>query len=261
MIRNTTSVGTGSLLPGMANLSAISAGRATPHPVNDTTNEDGLFTHGLRSGVRELAVCFDLYDDATGLPTVLDALNRFGIRVTFFVNGEFLRRHPAAARDIVEAGHEMASLFYAPIELSNARYRIDGDFITRGLARNEDEFFQAVGAELGLIWHPPFFSVSQEIIAAAAEAGYKTIGRDVDPMDWVTRDESKRIAVEQFTVAEMIDRIMGQKQHGSIIPIRMGLLSGGRSDYLFNHIGLLLDALVRDGYSVVPVSTLMEHSR
>jgi hypothetical protein len=59
----------------------------------------------------------------------------------------------------------------------------------------------------------------------------------------------------------MIDRIVAQKQPGSIIPIRLGVLSGGRGDYLFSRIGLLLNALVREGYSVVPISTLMEHAR
>ena len=59
----------------------------------------------------------------------------------------------------------------------------------------------------------------------------------------------------------MIDRIVEAKRPGSIIPIRLGVLSGGRSDYLFLRLDVLLDALVRAGYGVVPVSTLMEHAR
>jgi hypothetical protein len=59
----------------------------------------------------------------------------------------------------------------------------------------------------------------------------------------------------------MIDRIMDTKRPGSIIPLRLGILSGGRSDYLFLRIDVLLDALVRSGYTVVPVSTLMEHAQ
>jgi hypothetical protein len=59
----------------------------------------------------------------------------------------------------------------------------------------------------------------------------------------------------------MIDRIMEEKQPGSIIPIRLGLLPGGRTDYLYTRIGVLLDALIREGYAIVPVSTLIEHAR
>jgi peptidoglycan/xylan/chitin deacetylase (PgdA/CDA1 family) len=277
MIRNTASVGTAALLPGSAYLGLLSgetpespAGSATtpagslasPGALVPASPEiPGLFTHGRRGGIREAALCFDLYDDITGLPEVLDALNRFGVRATFFLNGEFIRRHPAAALEISSRGHETASMFFAPIDFSDARYRIGDDFISRGLARNEDEFYRASGRELSLLWHPPYYAVSAEIIGAAAGAGYKTIGRDVDPMDWVSRDDVSRIALAQDSAADMVDRIMELKQPGSVIPVRLGLLPGGRRDYLFTRVNVLLDALVRAGYSLVPVSTLMEHSQ
>jgi peptidoglycan/xylan/chitin deacetylase (PgdA/CDA1 family) len=236
MIRNIASVGTNSLLPGVD-------------------------YQGRRTGLRELSLCFDLYDDAEGLPWVLEALNRFGAKATFFLNGEFVRRHPGAARDIAAAGHEAASMFFAPLDLSDARYRISDDFITRGLARNEDEFFQAAGAELGLLWHAPYYAHSTDISGAAFKAGYTTITRDIDPLDWVSREEEQRLGLVQYSASDIVDRIMEAKKPGSIIPVRLGLLSGGRKDYLFNRINVLLDALVREGYSVVPVSTLLERGR
>jgi peptidoglycan/xylan/chitin deacetylase (PgdA/CDA1 family) len=209
---------------------------------------------------RELAVCFDLYDDATGLPRVLATLRYYGIKATFFINGEFIRRFPGAVRDIVDDGHEAASMFFVPIDLSDSRYRINVDFISQGLARNEDEFYSVTGRELALLWHPPYFALSSEFAAAAAKAGYKTIGRDVDPLDWVTRDAAAGRALVQYSAAEMVDRIMDTKKPGSVIPIRLGLLPGGRGDYLYNRLGVLLDALIRAGYTVVPVSTLIEHA-
>jgi peptidoglycan/xylan/chitin deacetylase (PgdA/CDA1 family) len=265
MIRNTASVGTSALLPNAGWVSyppeGSSGTRGGGSAASASPEIPGLFTHGPRGGIREAALCFDLYDDITGLPEVLDALNRFGVRATFFLNGEFIRRHPAAAREISGKGHETASMFFAPIDLSDARYRIGNDFISRGLARNEDEFYRASGEELSLLWHPPYYAASAEIIGAAAGAGYKTIGRDVDPMDWVSRDDVNRIALSQTSAADIIDRIVETKQPGSVIPIRLGLLPGGRRDYVFNRINVLLDALIRSGYSLVPVSTLMEHAR
>jgi peptidoglycan/xylan/chitin deacetylase (PgdA/CDA1 family) len=263
MIRNTASVGTVSLLPGIEALEGASVERVVSGNAGAAGDaaSGALFVHGKRAGLREVGLAFDLYDDAAGLPGVLDALNRFGLKATFFLNGEFIRRHPSAARDIVAAGHETASMFFAPIDLSDARYRIDRDFISRGLARNEDEFYRVSGAELGLLWHAPYYAASSEIIAAAQAVGYKTVGRDVDPMDWVSRDEAKRISISQYSASDMIDRIIDSKQPGSIIPIRLGLLPGGRNDYLFNRIDVLLDALIRSGYGVVPVSTVIEHAR
>ncbi|MDR2901141.1 MAG: polysaccharide deacetylase family protein [Treponema sp.] len=258
MIRNVSSVGTVSLFPGTSELY---------EKVDLNTNEivdnspESVFTHGRRNGLREVALAFDLIDDDRGLPQTLDALNRFGIKATFFLNGEFIRRHPGGAKNIVNAGHETASMFFAPIDLSDSRYQIDQNFLTRGLARNEDEFFSAAQAELSLLWHPPYYYASRDMIEAAASIGYRTIGRDVDPMDWVLRKDVRGAVLSQLTAADIVDQIMKAKKPGSIIPIRLGLLPGGRDDYLFNNLDLLLDALTKNGYSIVPVSTLIDHSR
>jgi peptidoglycan/xylan/chitin deacetylase (PgdA/CDA1 family) len=255
MLRNTVTVGTTPLL------SVIQYQREPTVLETAEGIPNGFFPHGSRNGLRELSLCFDLYDDAAGLPQLLESLQRFGFKATFFMNGEFIRRYPSAVRMIAEMGHETASMFFAPIDLSDARYRIGGDFIARGLGRNEDEFYKAADRELGLLWHPPFYATSPEIIAAAAAAGYRTIGRDVDPMDWVSREDAKRLGVSQYSASDIIDRIINMKRPGSIIPLRLGLLPGGRRDYLYLRIDVLLDALVRSGYTVVPVSTLIEHTR
>ncbi|MDR2177998.1 MAG: polysaccharide deacetylase family protein [Treponema sp.] len=254
MIRNTVGVGTVALIPG------IQYQREAP-AADIPEAAKGVFSHGLRMGLREVSLCFDLYDDITGLPQVLDSLRRFGCRATFFLNGEFIRRYPEAVRTIAGAGHETASMFFAPIDLSDSRFRIGADFISRGLARNEDEFYQASGQELALLWHPPYYASSSEIAEAASRVGYRTSGRDVDPMDWVNREDAHRLGISQYSAADMIDRIVETKRPGSIIPVRLGTLSGGRSDYLFLRIDVLLDALIRSGYTTVPVSTLMEHAR
>ena len=206
----------------------------------------------------EAALCFDLYDDDTGLPDVLDALNRRGIRATFFINGEFIRRHPRIVAELASSGHEIASMFFSLMDLSDARYRTGADFIAQGLARNEDEYYRATGKELALLWHPPWYVVSQDIIASAAKAGYVTAGRDIDPMDWISRDDEKGIGLHQLSPPEMVDRIVNALAPGSVIPVRLGLLPGGRGDYLFNRINVLIDAMLREGYTLTTVSALME---
>jgi peptidoglycan/xylan/chitin deacetylase (PgdA/CDA1 family) len=239
MIRNITSVGTAALLPAaQTGLSAVTV-----------------------SGGQKLALCFDLYDDDTGLSQTLDALRRFDLRVTFFLNGDFIRRYPAAAAAIADAGHETASLFYAPIDLSDSRYRVSSEYIAQGLARNEDEFYEATGRELSLLWHPPFYRSSPEISSAAAMAGYSTVGRDMDPMDWLSREEAQRLGVQQSPASDIIERLVAVKQPSAVIPIRLGLLSGGRDDYLFLRLDALLNALIRTGRDIIPVSALLRAGR
>jgi len=234
MIRNMQATGTLSLVSKFSVNNSYNLGRPMP-----------------------VALCFDLYDDDTGLSQVLAALRRLNIRATFFLNGEFIRRSPHGAAAIAEAGHETASLFYTPIDLSDTRYRITNEFITRGLARNEDEFHRATGRELSILWHPPFYRSSNAINANAAAAGYITINRTVDPGDWMSREDALRLNLRQIPPSEMIEQIIQKREPGAIIPIRLGLLPGGRDEYLFQRIEALLDALLRSGYEIVPVSSVI----
>jgi len=257
MIREVSGVGTRALFLTPPAEESPKEGVARAEP----TAKDAPFTNGNRFGRRELALTFDLMEDAEGLPFVLDTLARFSVRATFFLNGEFIRRHPAAAKEIVEAGHETASLFFAPIDLADARYRIDSDFIKRGLARNEDEFFNATGAELSLLWHAPHYAASQSIVAAGSAVGYRYIGRDVDPLDWYSRMDARRNPALYRSASEIVDEVMEAKRPGSIVPIRLGMVPGGRDDYFFGKLDVLLDALMRAGYDVVPVSVLVDRAR
>ncbi|WP_461247678.1 polysaccharide deacetylase family protein [Treponema sp. R6D11] len=234
MVRNITSVGTSSLVSNHSINAAYKQGR----------------------NIR-VALCFDLYDDDTGLSQVLSALRRFNVRATFFLNGDFIRRNPNAAAAIVAAGQEAASLFYAPVDLSDARYTVTPQFIAQGLARNEDEFFQATGKELALLWHPPFFRSSNMINSAAAAVGYATASRDIDPNDWLSRDEALRLGIRQYSSSQLIEQITDKRKNGSIIPIRLGINPGGRDDYLYLKIDVLLDALIRSGCDIVPVSVIV----
>ncbi|MCA1950521.1 MAG: polysaccharide deacetylase family protein [Treponema sp.] len=228
---------------------------------DEVTSRDGVFNNGKRYGSRSISLTFDVIDAPEGLTTVLDCLKRYGIRVTFFVNGEFIRRYADLTRLLSNSGHEIGSLFYAPIDLSDTRYRVDAQFIIRGLARNEDEYYRTTGKELSALWHAPYYVLSPELIAAAAAAGYKTVGRDIDPLDWLGKTDVRRSFVPYRTASEMIDQIIQTKKPGSIIPIRIGANENVRGDYLFNQLDVLLDALLRAGYQIVPISTLMEQAK
>jgi len=248
MVRNLQSVSTVSL---------VSRHTASKVFTPDTGNPSGEPRLNLSGHSTQIALCFDLYDDDAGLPQTLSALRKNNIKATFFLNGEFIRRNPQATRAIVEAGHETASLFYAPIDLSDTRYRITGAFISQGLARNEDEFNSVTGRELSVIWHPPYFRASDYIISSAAGAGYVTVTRIIDPNDWLSKEDAARMSVRVPSPPEMIEQIISGRYTGAVVPVRLGILPGGRDEYLFQYIETLIDALIRAGCEIVPVSTVI----
>lgn len=154
--------------------------------------------------------------------------------------------------------HEIGSLFYTYFDMTDARYKLDREFVKRGLGRNEDDYFALTGKELSLLWHAPYYYVNSDIIKAAEEMDYRYVGRDIDPLDWVPFSDCDAVNLYRSS-REIVENIIKQKKPGSIIPVRIGEVEKGRNDYLFQNLDLLINGLISRGYVIVPVTTLMEH--
>jgi peptidoglycan/xylan/chitin deacetylase (PgdA/CDA1 family) len=253
MVRLVEKLGTVPLFP-------LPEKRFSPFPTEDDPLDQYYFSHGSRVRRREVSLVFNAVDSADGLTEVLSVLHEYNLKATFFLNGDFIRRNPDAAREIALSGHEVGSLFYTYFNMTDSRYVVDKEFIKKGLARNEDDYFASTGRELTLLWHAPFYVVNSDILAASREMNYDYIGRDVDPLDWTLSDPAAGLS-RGLSVPEMVERVVGLKKPGSIIPIRLGINDQRSGGYLYNNLDVLLNALLEEGYNVVPVSILMEHAR
>jgi peptidoglycan/xylan/chitin deacetylase (PgdA/CDA1 family) len=253
MVRSVKALGTRPLFPPPAT-------SYLPFPDRDDPRDGFSFDHGSRIRRRELSVVFDAIGSAEGLVGVLNVLKDYGVTATFFVNGEFVRQSPGAARLLSGSGNEIGSMFFTAIDPTDARFKIDAEYIRRGLARAEDEWFAATGKELSLLWHTPYYTVNSDILAAGASMNYSYVGRDIDPLDWVTRAEAARLPGSYLDAHRIVEKVVSEAKPGSIIPIRLGIPAGGRDDYLYRELALLIDDLIGSGFQIVPVSTLIEHA-
>ncbi len=221
--------------------------------------DERVFDHGARTRQREIALVFNAVDSDEGIKNVLNVLDDYGIRATFFLGGDFIRRNHESTRVLASTNHEIGSLFYTHMDMADYRYRIDKNFVIRGLGRNEDEYFKVTGKELATLWHSPWYVISPPVLDATQSMNYLYAGRDVDPLDWVTFDSPESTRKLYRPSLQLVERILKEVQPGSIIPIRLGK-PGNREDYLFNEIELLINGLLRDGYDIVTIGELKEHS-
>jgi peptidoglycan/xylan/chitin deacetylase (PgdA/CDA1 family) len=73
------------------------------------TSTGGLIVHRGNPAQPKVALTFDIEIDEASLYGILDILHARGIKGTFFVTGHWVLAFPAAARAIVEQGHEIAN--------------------------------------------------------------------------------------------------------------------------------------------------------
>lgn len=196
---------------------------------------------------KSVALIFDAYDNADGLAKILTILKKYKVTGTFFINGEFIRRYPSETKQIVANGYNCNSMFFTQTDLTKNSFVINEDFIRRGLARNEDEFYQVTNNEFSLYWHAPYYQVTEEIKNYAKNAGYNYTDSKLESFDFSTKD-SKLLIQEYYDTLE--------KNQGGIIPVTIGYSQNQSDDYLYNYLDLLIFALFEGNFQIVGVNEL-----
>ncbi len=77
-----------------------------PIPETDEAVDFSNFIHGSRTRGRYVSLVFNAVRDDAGLTKILNLLSDYGIKGSFFVNGDFIKRHPGAVKEIADSGHE-----------------------------------------------------------------------------------------------------------------------------------------------------------
>lgn len=202
----------------------------------------------------QVSIIFDAMDNEDGLAFILNTLQDYRLKSSFFINGEFIRRFPKSVLKIVAADHECLSLFYTTADISAPDFLIDENFIRNGLARNEDEFFALTNTDLKLFWHSPFYGYSPLIEKAGRAAGYTLIKNRIQTGDTLTIETAMQKHLEYKNTSELIEDIIAQLHDGAIIPVSVGFNQGTRSDYLYQKLDVLINAIYESGYRIVPIS-------
>ena len=198
---------------------------------------------------KKVALAFELYDNSDGLSLILSELKKFNAKGSFFINGEFIRRYPAETKQVVNNGHLCASMFFTTANLTENSFVINEDFVRRGLARNEDEFYACTGTELSLFWHAPYYAVSPELITYGGDTGYTYVNAVCDVSEFTNPDMDPEKLIKKYCQA--LD-----KSGGGVVSVVGGFSQSNHSRPLYKYIALLISALLDSGYELVDLNSL-----
>jgi len=201
------------------------------------------------AGTGKVALVFDLYDNADGLPKILSALKKYNVRGNFSVNGEFIRRYPYETRQIAANGYNCSSMFFSTTDLTDNSFVINEDFVRSGLARNEDEFYACTKKELSLYWHAPYYEVTPKIIKYGNNAGYNYVYVSCEPLEFTSIGQNPEAIISRYVSAL-------KKTNGGIIPVTGGFSGEHHSKPLYNYLDVLISVLIDSGYELVDLTDL-----
>jgi peptidoglycan/xylan/chitin deacetylase (PgdA/CDA1 family) len=147
---------------------------------------------GVRDRVGDAAAVALTFDDGPhpcGTPATLAALDRLGVRATFFLVGEQVRRDPGLAAEIVSAGHGVGvhcDRHRNLLRLSPAQVRHD-------LGRAEATIVAAT-ARMPQLYRPPYGVLTSAGLGHARRRGWR-------PLLWSRWGHDWRRAASPATIA------------------------------------------------------------
>ena len=88
-----------------------------PVGVSNSGGSGRILTEGDRGGA-QISLLFSVYEGEEYIPPILDVLDEYGAKATFFVGGSWADGHAGALREISSRGHEVGNFGYFERDMS-----------------------------------------------------------------------------------------------------------------------------------------------
>lgn len=182
-----------------------------------------------------IALSFDDGPDEANLPDLLNVLDEFQVKATFFVIGEKAKKHPALIQQISNNGHVIGNHSYTHarfFDLFNLSRMFNELLMTR------EQIYKITGAK-SLIFRPPYGVTNPNVAKTIQRLGFKSIGWSIRSLD------------TSFSPDKTIERLIKKTHPGGIV-----LLHDTTSD-IVRITRQYLEWLRMQQYSVISLSHLL----
>jgi peptidoglycan-N-acetylglucosamine deacetylase len=202
---------------------------------------DSKFITKANTSQKVVALTFDDGADGTNINSILDTLDLYDVKATFFLTGTGLKDHPQDIKRIADEGHQLGNHSYSHPDFRT----LTASQIKSELDKTEALAKQETGKSTKPIFRAPYGYTNDAVLAAVGTAGYThTIQWNIDTVDW--RGVPKN---------EMVDKVISNVVPGSIVLMHTGEGASG-TPYALPDMIQELDAL---GYEFVTVSELLNY--
>ena len=185
---------------------------------------------------KRIALTIDAAWDADKTPFILDTLDKYNVKATFFLCGVWVKQYPDFVKEISKRGHEIGNHSLTHPHMS----RMDAIAIQKELSDLDDMLEELTGRR-STLFRPPFGEYNDTVIKAAREAGYQVIQWSRDTVDW-KQDRSAQT---------ILDGVLKKLQSGDII------LCHNNGYKIETYLPVLLETAQQKGFTFVTVSELL----
>jgi len=219
------------------------------HGVNPRSRFFGkVLSNGDRNRLR-ITLTFDDGPNEPYTSQVLNILEQYGIRATFFIIGQNARRYPDTCRRIVTAGNAIGNHSYHHLKSLCLRRE---KTVARDIKMAHQAIYECTGLEPTL-FRPPHGFRTPWLMRAVRNLGYTVVTWDNMTTDWNAEKSGE----------EIILAILGRAKPGGVIVLHDGRHTRLRYDrsHMLQALPFVIETLLERGFEFVTIPELLESER
>ncbi len=200
-----------------------------------STTQRSIPIYCVETDEKKVSISFDAAWGNEQTQTLLDILDEYKVKSTFFLVGDWVRNYPDDVKAIAAAGHDVGN------HSNTHPYMTQLDAATMASeieACNSD--IEAITGKCPTLFRPPYGDYNNTVVDTVTGMNMYCVQWDVDSLDW-----------KNLTAEEMCSRIKNNIKNGSIVLMHNGAENTPEA------LPMIIECIRELGYEIVPISELL----
>lgn len=203
--------------------------------VSASTTERKIPIYCVEKEEKVVSISFDAAWGNEQTQTLLDILDKYKVKSTFFLVGQWVEKYPDSVKDIYKAGHDVGnhSSTHPHMPQMSSKQMLDE------LNDCNDKVEKLIGKR-PTVFRPPYGDYNNALVETVNSINMYCVQWDIDSLDW-----------KDPTPQQMVDRIKKKLQPGSIILLHNGAKNTPEA------LPQIIEMIKGEGYEIVPITQIL----
>lgn len=184
---------------------------------------------------KQVALSFDAAWGNEQTEHLLDILDKYNVKTTFFLVGDWVEKYPESVKEISKRGHDVGN--HSNTHPHMTQMSVD-DMNTQIQTCNEK--IKALTGNCPTLFRAPYGDYNNDVVKTVKANNMYCVQWDVDSLDW------KDPTPNQITL-----NITNKLKDGSIILMHNGATNTPKA------LPMVIEAIKAQGYEIVPISQIL----
>ncbi|MGN1051407.1 MAG: polysaccharide deacetylase family protein, partial [Acutalibacteraceae bacterium] len=194
------------------------------------SEERDIPIYSVETEKKEVSISFDAAWGNEQTETLLEILDKYKIKTTFFLVGDWVDKYPESVKDIAQHGHEVENHSNTHPHMTQI-----------SLAEQKEEInkcnkkIEKITGKCPTLFRAPYGDYDNTVMTASRNCKMYCVQWSIDSIDW-----------KNPTPAQMVERITSNIENGSIILLHNGAENTPEA------LPMIIEGIKSAGYDIVP---------